>query len=114
MSTIEQSSNENFIARIWNGNAGLATSYWFYTVFAGFVWSIAFGMLQIVPGSGAAKLFLSCMAVYFVIVYVGVWRAANKYQGNKGLARLAKFCVVFGVLVTIVPIVVGLFHSISA
>ena len=111
MNAIEKSSNENFIIRIWNGNAGLAMSYWVYGVVAGFVWGIALGILQPVPGSGTAKLFLACMAAYFVVVYVGIWRAANKYQGKKAWVSLAKFAVVLGALVTVVPVVVGLFQS---
>ena len=111
MNAIEQSSNENFIMRVWTGSAGLAMSYWVYGVAAGFVWGIALGMLQPVPGSGTAKLFLACMAAYFVVVFVGTWRSANKYQGKKAWVLLAKFAVVIGALVTVVPVVVGLFHS---
>lgn len=113
MSAIEQSSNsnENFIIRLWNGNVGLAMSYWVYGVVAGFIWGIALGLLQPVPGSGSAKLFLASMAAYFVVVYVGIWRAANKYQGEKAWATLAKFSVVLGALVTVVPVVVGLVQS---
>lgn len=111
MSAVEQSSNENFITRIWNGNAGLAITYWVYGVVAGFIWGIALGVLQPVPGSGTAKVFVACMAAYFVVVYIGVWRAANKYQGKKAWASLAKFAVVVGALVTVVPVVVGLFQS---
>lgn len=111
MNAIEQSSNENFIMRVWNGNAGLAMSYWVYGIVAGFVWGIGLGILQPVPGSGTAKLFLACMAAYFIVVYVGIWRAANKYQGKKAWVSLAKFAVVLGALVTVVPVVVGLFQS---
>ncbi len=111
MNAIEQSSNENIIISVWNGNAGLAMSYWVYGIVAGFVWGIALGLLAPVPGSGAAKLFLACMAVYSVVVYVGIWRAANKYQGKQAWVSLAKFAVVFGALVTVVPIIAGLFMS---
>lgn len=112
MNTAKQSSHENFITRIWNGNAGLAMTYWVYGVIAGLAWGIALGALQPVPGSGTAKIFLACMAAYFVVVYVGIWRAANKYQGKEAWVSLAKFAVVLGALVTVVPVVVGLFQSI--
>lgn len=108
---IEQSSNENFIMRVWNGNAGLAMSYWIYGVIASFIWGISLRVLQPVPGSGTAKLFLTCMVAYFFVVYVGIWRAANKYQGKKVWVSLAKFAVVLGALVTVVPVIVGLFQS---
>lgn len=111
MNAIEQSSNENFIIRVWNGNAGLAMSYWVYGVIAGFVWFIGRWILQPVPGSGTAKLFLACMAAYFIVVYIGIWRAANKYPGKKAWVSLAKFGVVLGALVTVVPVIVGLFQS---
>lgn len=97
--------------RIWYGDAGLAMSYWIYGVVAGFIWGIALRILNPVPGSSIAKLFLACMAAYFIVVYVGIWRAASKYQGNKVWSSLARFVVVLGALVTVVPVVVGLFQS---
>lgn len=111
MSVVEQSSSENFISHIWNGNAGLAMTHWVYGVVGGFAWGIALVVLQPVPGSGTAKVFLGCWAAYFAFVYVGEWRAANKYQGKRIWASLAKFGVVFGTLVGIIPVVIVFFQS---
>lgn len=108
---ISEPNHENFIARVWNGNAGLAVIYWIYGVFAGLLWGIAFSLLAPAPDSGSAKLFLVCIAVYFIIVYVGIWRAASKYQGKKTWAVLAKFAAVLGALITVVPVVFGLLQS---
>jgi hypothetical protein len=106
----EQTSNENFIISIWNGNAGLAMIYWVYGVPAGFVWVTAIGALQLVPGSGEAQILLTLMATHFVVLFIGIWRAASKCQGNKAWILLAKFTVVVGVFATVVPVAVGLFQ----
>jgi len=111
VNALEQPSNENFITRIWKGNAGLAMTYWIYGVVAGLIWSIALEIIQPVPGSGTAKVFLSCMAAYFVVIYVGIWRAANKYKGRKAWISLAKFAVVIGALVVVIPVAIGFFQS---
>ena len=99
-----QAESNNFLVRLWNGDAGLAKSYWLWGVVAGFAWGVALGVIKPGPGSAAAQILVSLMAAYFVFVYVGIWRAANKYQGKKAWATLAKFAVVFGALVTVLPL----------
>ena len=97
--------------RIWNGNAGLAMTYWVYGVVAGFLWGMALTALQPEPGSGVARILLALMAAYFIVIYVGIWRAANKYHGRRAWVSLAKFAVVIGALITVLPVVAGLFQS---
>lgn len=111
MSTHESSPVSNLAQRLWNGEAGLATSYWGYGVAAGFIWGLALGALKPAPGSSTAQLLLACMAAYFFCTYVGIWRAADKYQGKKAWSALAKVSVVLGALVTVLPVVVGLLKS---
>lgn len=43
------------------------------------------------------------MAAYYFVVYVGIWRAANKFRGNKLWEILAKFVVI----VTVLPIAIS-------
>lgn len=107
----QKSSTGNFFSRLWNGDIGLAKTYWIFGQAAGFIWGLALSALQLSPGSAVAKIFLSLMAAYFIFVFIGIWRASNKYQGNKSWARLAKLSVVLGAIVTVVPVVLGLFKS---
>ena len=100
----DHANSNNPLLKLWNGDAGLAKSYWLWGVAAGFVWGIALGVTKPVPGSASAQILLSLIAAYFVFAYVGIWRAANKYQGKKAWVTLAKFAVVLGALVTILPL----------
>lgn len=107
----KQEPKENIVIRAWNGNFGLAMTYWVYGIVAGFSWGIALTALQPEPGSGTARLFLTLMSGYFIVIYVGIWRAANKYEGRRTWVYLAKFAVVLGALVTMLPGVASLFKS---
>ncbi len=99
-----QTDPTNFLVRLWNGDVGLAKIYWLWGVVAAFIWGVAFFVIKPVPGSTSVKLLVFLMAAYFVFVYVGIWRAAKKYQGKKIWATLAKFAVVIGVLITVLPL----------
>lgn len=100
----DQANSSNLLANLWNGDAGLAKSYWLWGVAAGFAWGIALGVFKPAPGSAFAQILVALMAAYFAFAYVGIWRAANKYQGKKSWVTLAKFAVVIGALVTILPL----------
>lgn len=97
----------NAISNLWNGHSGLAKTYWLWGVLSGIPWGIALSLVT--PGSHLAILALLASVVYYVIVYVGIWRAASQYQGFKVWAILAKvavaiipICLVIGILATII------------
>lgn len=93
------------IANLWNGRAGLAKTYWGYGILGGVLWSIAISMVT--PGSTAALLAVLAVCAYFIVVNMGVWRAATTYTGPATWAMLAKvvsglgLAVVIGVLVMV-------------
>lgn len=60
-------------------------------------------MYTVAPESSIAHLILFLMAAYYFVVYVGIWRAANKFRGNKLWEILAKFVVI----VTVLPIAIS-------
>lgn len=94
------------ISNIWNGRSGLARIYWLWGVLANIPWFIALSLLT--PGSYLAIIAVTAFLVYFLIVNVGIWRAASQYQGFKLWAVLAKIVVlitpIFFVLGTILAI----------
>lgn len=81
----------DIIKQIWSGQAGLAKTYWLYGMAASFVWGIALSMVT--PGSLAAQITVGLLVVYSVIVNVGIWRSASRYEGPKVWAVLAKMAV---------------------
>lgn len=97
----------DIIEEVWTGKAGLARTYWLYGVAAGFAWGVPFA--TVTPGSYLAIAVGALFVVYFIVVNVGIWRAANRYEGPKVWPVLAKAAVaafpallVVGTLVAIV------------
>lgn len=93
---------ENGIVNLWKGNLGLAITYWVYGVLGGVVWAVAILALDLKKDSSTANLVIVFMAIYYFYVYVGIWRAASKYRGNRLWEILAKFVVV----ITVLPIII--------
>lgn len=92
----------NLMYRLWMGDAGLAKTYWMYGIFAGFAWGLVFGLLGLNPGTTETKAFMVCAGAYFFIVTVGLWRAANKYEGKLVWVFLGKLAAVLSMLQVIV------------
>ena len=91
----------NTISDLWGGRSGLARTYWLWGVLSGIPWGIALSLVT--PGSAPAILAVLALVVYYVMVHVGIWRAASQYQGAKVWAILAKIAV----LITPVCLVLG-------
>lgn len=97
----------NAISNIWNGRSGLAKTYWLWGILSGIPWGIALSLIT--PGSNPAILAVLAFVAYYVIVYVGIWRAASEYEGAKAWAILAKIaviitpaCLVIGTLAAVI------------
>ena len=97
----------NTIVDLWNGRAGLAKTYWLWGVLSGIPIGLALSLVT--PGSNLAIVAVLVFVTYYVIVHVGIWRAASQYQGPKTWAILAKFavvitpaCLVIGTLAAII------------
>lgn len=94
----EPITEKNLIENLWDGNLGLAMSYWVYGVLGGFVWGVGILAIKPEPDSDLIKFLGFLFAIYYFVVYVGTWKAANKYVGNKAWAILAKFAIIVVVL----------------
>ena len=97
----------NTISDLWNGRSGLAKTYWLWGVLSGIPWGIALSLVT--PGSNFAIILLLTFFVYYIIVHVGIWRAASEYEGAKAWAILAKIavaitpaCLVIGTLAAVI------------
>lgn len=81
----------DIIEKVWSGKAGLARIYWVFGVLIGIAWGIPLSFVT--PGSFLAISVVALFVTYFVIVNVGIWRAASQYEGPKAWAILAKAAV---------------------
>lgn len=96
----------NTISNLWGGRDGLAKTYWLWGVLSGIPWGIALSLVT--PGSNLAILVVLAFVTYYVVVHVGIWRAASQYQGAKSWSILAKAavaitpaCLVIGTLLAV-------------
>ncbi|MGO2137040.1 MAG: hypothetical protein ACTH3S_16615 [Marinobacter sp.] len=85
--------SKNFFSKLTSGDFGLAKTYWLFGVVVGIVLNL---IIKFTPSIGGLLVILALAVVYQVMVLLGVWRAANRYQGRKAWTILAKIAAVLG------------------
>ncbi len=100
-------SERGFFGKLANGDYGLAKTYWLYGVLVGIVVNV---ISNAVTSVGGVVILILAYTAYEIPVIMGTWRAANKYQGLKIWAVLAKIAVVLGAIMLAVVLlaVIGL------
>lgn len=101
---------KNLLKNLWEGNLGLAMTYWVYGVLGGIVWGVGISAINPAPNGSLIKIVWLLFACYYFVIYIGVWKAANKFAGNKAWAILAKFAVIVAVL----PVAIHFFKWLAA
>jgi len=107
---VRKNGEKNLLENLWEGNIGLAMTYWVYGVLGGIVWGVGIVAINPAPDGNLVKIIWFIFACYYFVIYVGVWKAANKFVGKKAWAILAKFAVI----VVVLPIVIHFFKWLSA
>lgn len=92
-STSGETRQKGFVSKLVNGDFGLAKTYWLYGFVVGLIINV---LTRIIPSLGALAVILAVAIPYQVMVLLGVWRAADKYEGRKAWAILAKIATVLG------------------
>jgi hypothetical protein len=90
--------------RLWRGEIPLATAFWNWAVLGGLALNLTTSILFLVLLSAerpiAALIVGYGLSVpYNIVVAVGVWRAAGRYQGDRRLADAARLVTVIGMSV---------------
>jgi len=106
----DQKNFLEFLENLWSGNFGLAMTYWAYGVLGGIVWGVGIFTLKPDPQGTLIWFVWFIFAVYYIIVYIGIWQAATKYSGRKIWAILAKFAVIVVVLPLVITLLKMLFQ----
>ena len=87
-----------FFAKLANGDYGLAKTYWLYWVAVGHLAALLSSMIT---STVALLILMAFGTAYDVLVVLGIWRAANRYEGPAIWPVLAKISIVLGVLITL-------------
>lgn len=82
------------ISKLWRGDYSLPITYWVF----GVIGNIGLGIpMNLVSADGNPLLFYSLLTlvfIYSIVVAVGIWRSATKYQGLSLWKYLAKFVAI--------------------
>ncbi len=95
------------IAKLWRGDYSLVVTYWVFGVVVGVVLNAALTASARTLPVAVYFAFLAAVLAYSILVWVGIWRAATKYQGDRIWPTLAKCMVVAAVLMLIWGLVTG-------
>lgn len=93
---------KGFFGKLSNGDFGLAKTYWQYGVLVGFVVNIS---TKAITSIGLLAMVMLVHFAYFIPLAMGTWRAANKYEGSKIWAVLAKIATILGMIMTFFALV---------
>jgi len=106
MSDLDKAPQEDcFItSRLWRGQEHFAV-YWIAILLGAPYWSAAYKHLALVKGSISSLLLWAGLCGYFLVLYVGLWRAASRYAGRKRRASRIKH--LFGLAAAVALLVGG-------
>lgn len=90
--------------RMWRGELHLPDAFWTWAVFGGLIVNLtssAAFLFLIVAGQpvAAAVAGYAFSVPYNVVVLVGVWRSAGRYDGERKWADLARIATLVGMVV---------------
>jgi len=91
------------LKRLWNGELALADAFWNWAVFGGLIVNLtssgAFLLLIVAERPVAAAIVGYAFSVpYNIVVLVGVWRSAARYDGEWKWADAARLATAVGMV----------------
>jgi len=79
------------IKALWHGDISLAKTYWLFSTSIILLLAIS---MQYFIGSIYFYVFAILIIIYAPFIFIAIWRSANKYNGAKTWAILAKISVI--------------------
>lgn len=91
------------------GNVRLVIVYWVFGVLVGIIYQVGgffltkyyFSLMQSPSGKALLYAYVFFPFIWFPLIYIAIWRSANKYTGWRGWAILAKLAVILGSIMLI-------------
>ena len=92
------------VQRLWSGQVPLERAFWTYAVAGGLVVNLATSLLFLILVSSDFLLVAlvtgyGLSVPYNLVALVGVWRAADRYEGDRALADVLRMVTLVGMLV---------------
>lgn len=82
------------ILKLWKGDYSLPITYWVFGVVGNLSLSIPLNLISLETNPILFYSLLTLVFVYSILVSVGIWRSASKYQGLSLWKYLAKFIAI--------------------
>lgn len=95
-----------FIKKLWQGNYSLATSYWGFGVLGNIALAVPSAFIDNTSNTPANWALSIATLIYGIIVNVGIWRSATKYEGNAIWRVLAKVVVALAAAMLVFSVIV--------
>jgi hypothetical protein len=92
------------IGRLWRGELPLGDAFWMWAVLGGLVVNgVTTGLSLVLVGQGmpiAGLVVGNVLSLpYNVLVIVGVWRAADRFEGERTVAETSRYATLVGLVV---------------
>lgn len=106
----DSNPEKGFWKKLSSGDYGLAKTYWLFGVLVGFVFNI---LVNLVSSVDIIIAMLLLFIGYSIPLYLGIWRAANRYAGSKVWSVLAQIMTIISVLILVYTFILIVSYFVS-
>ncbi len=99
---------EGFLLRLLGGHCGLAVTFWAFGLGVGIAQALLVG--PVVRDSEGWPVFttVGVSVVFHILVWVAIWKAANRYEGRPAWSVLAKIAVALWIVSAVAAVSLAL------
>lgn len=94
-------ARRGYLVRLWKGAVSLPVAYWVWGMVGNAAWNILIGLASQTDRSALVLSVAALSILYYVFVFVAVWRSAGRYRGNRIWADLARVSLALGLIGTV-------------
>jgi hypothetical protein len=94
-----KTNEANYFIKLFRGDIPLYITFWIYGILIG---RLMYLMSEYIFRTNDKELWLIDVVtiLYYIFIYIAIWRSANKYQGKKNWGEAAKVYVVLSIFIT--------------
>ena len=94
-------ARRGYMVRLWKGAVSLPVAYWAWGVVGNGAWNILIELASPTDNSALVLSLAALSMLYYVFIFVAVWRSAGRYRGNRIWADLARVSLALGLIRTV-------------
>lgn len=90
-----------FLLKMIRGDYGLFQTFWFFSFIPSLIFNLFLAIFQNKMSDDIRLFLILLMSLYSILVFIGIWKSANNYLGNRIWVFLSKLSVAMGILLLI-------------